>query len=222
MTEDADWLGGKRDAQWLCDRLGSPANVELQLAKDFEGTPSSAMAYLRRGDRVLLMDFLRTIVGPSTKDIEDLAVEVQLRETSFAVMHPLLCLESRLANLEVIPGKRRGNGPDQAKWMIDITRAFLLNWVSTCQPPKQVAKAIKKIAELAEFKSAGRYCYLNFGLNALDAIPEEAVTYAGKGFSEQEWPRLRARIVGKQARWLTIDAQTKERMKASAESKALL
>lgn len=116
-------------------------------------------------------------------------------------MHPLLCLESRFANLEVIPAKRKGNGPLQALWMINITRALLRDWVQQKQDPKQVTKAIRQIAELAEFKSSGRFCLLNFQLNALDAIPNEAVVYAGAGFSNIEWPMLLKRIQEKQKKW---------------------
>lgn len=120
-------------------------------------------------------------------------------------MHPLLCLESRFANLEVIPAKRKGNGPLQALWMIDITRALLREWVDRKQDPKQVAKAIRQIAELAEFKSSGRFCLLNFHLNALDAIPDEAVVYAGAGFHNIEWPTRLRRIQEKQKNWMGND-----------------
>ena len=202
LTEDADWLGGKLDAKWLCDRLGSSSDVDLQFAGDFDSTPSSALAFLRRGHRVLMMDFLRAIVGPDTSEIQRLAVEVVLKEFRFLVMHPLLCLESRFANLEALPSKRRGNGPLQAAWMINITRAFLRDQVAQGLEPKQVAKAIKRIVELAEFKKEGRYCLVHFDLNAMDAIPDEAIAHAGEGFASHEWPRLRERILSKQQRWI--------------------
>ncbi len=124
LTEDADWLGGKRDAIWLCERLGK-AHTELVLAGDFDSTPSTAYAYLRRPDgRVLMMDFLRAIVGPSNEEIRKLAVPVQVADqVTLHVLHPLLCLESRMANLEVLPAKREGNGPMQAQWAVNIARA---------------------------------------------------------------------------------------------------
>jgi hypothetical protein len=54
LTEDADWLGSKLDAKWLCDLLEQEAKVELQFASDFDATPSSAIAYVQRGRRILL------------------------------------------------------------------------------------------------------------------------------------------------------------------------
>lgn len=200
LTEDADWLGSKLDAKWLCDRLGAPADVDLQFARDFDSTPSSALAFLRRGKRLLMMDFLRAIVGPETREIQKLAVEVQLHEASFLVMHPLLCLESRFANLKELPAKRGGNGPLQATWMINITRAFLLAQVRDGMDRRQVAKAIRRVAELAEYQ-LGKYCLLNFQLNAMEAIPPEAIAYVGEGFESIEWPHLAQRIARKQAGW---------------------
>lgn len=114
LTKDADWLGGKLDAKWLCDQLGPSSDVDLQFAADFDVTPSSALAFLRRDNRVLMMDFLRSIVGPENAEIQELAVSVVLQDSSMLVMHPLLCLESRFANLKELPAKRQGNGPLQA------------------------------------------------------------------------------------------------------------
>ncbi|MDN5503424.1 MAG: hypothetical protein L0H10_06335 [Comamonas sp.] len=202
LTEDADWLGGKLDAKWLSSRLGAPSDVELHLAGDFDATPSAAIVYLLRdGKRVLLMDFLRAIAGLAVEDIVKFAVSVELEGGRLQVMHPLLCLESRFANLELIASKRLGNGPLQAQWMIAIANKFLLTLLQSAEDPAQVAKAIRQIAELAEYK-AGRYCFMNFQLDALDAIPAEAIAYAGKGFAEQEWPRIVRRITAKRQSWL--------------------
>lgn len=203
LTEDADWLGSKLDAKWLSERLGRPSDVDLQLAGDFESTPSSALILLLRdGTRVVLMDFLRAIAGLDAENIEKLAVPIEFNGGILKVMHPLLCLESRFANLEIIESKRKGNGPNQAVWMIDITRAYLREMIKSMEDPQQIAKAIRQIAELAEFKSSGKYCFLEFGLDALQAIPPEAVTYAGEGFAKNEWPRVVARIEAKREHWL--------------------
>ncbi len=114
LTEDTDWLGSKRDALWLCDLLGKD-NTELQLASADENGPSSALAFLKRPDgRILLMDFLRMVIGPSNEEVRRLAVPVQVGSApaiTLHVMHPLLCLASRLHNLKALEAKRKGNGP---------------------------------------------------------------------------------------------------------------
>lgn len=207
LTEDADWLGGKLDARWLSERLGSPSEVDLQFAGDFDATPSSAIVYLLRdGRRVLMMDFLRAIAGLEIADIVKLAVTIEFNGGVLQVMHPLLCLESRFANLQIIEAKRRGNGPLQAQWMINITRTYLLQMISSGESPKEVASAIRQIAILTEFRS-GKYCFLEFQLDALTAIPDEAISYAGVGFSTMEWPRRAARIQAKREGWLRARQQ---------------
>ncbi|MBF5006849.1 hypothetical protein [Diaphorobacter caeni] len=210
LTEDADWLGGKLDAKWLCDQLSGGAEVDLYFADDFDATPSSAIAYVKRGQRVLLMDFLRTIVGPSVEEVRRLAVRLNLDGCTMDVLHPLLCLHSRLANLEVLEPKRIGNGPAQALWMVDIARAYLLSMVERREPPDEVAETCRFIAELAEYK-AGKFCFLEFSIDALRSIPDEAVAYAGNGFATQEWPRIVNRIEIKRAKWLAHRARTAQR-----------
>ncbi len=214
LTEDTDWLGGKRDAQWLCERLGPKDDVELNFADDFGSSPNSAQAYLRRAGRILMMDFLRSIVGPDTEMIRKLAVEVQVRDAKILVMHPLLCLESRFANLEVIPAKRKGNGPMQAEWTIKITQAFLRRMVAENLDKDELAKACRRIAELAEH-TYGKYCLLHFGLDALSAIPEDVVSHIGGRFETEEWPRSKERIKKKQARLKEIASRSVQQVRGS-------
>lgn len=207
LTEDVDWLGGKVDAKWLCDLLGPKESVELQLAPDFDPTLSSALAYLERPDgRILLMDFMRSIVGPTSERIHDLAVTVELHGGAvIRVMHPLLCLESRLANLHIIPAKRNGNGPMQAQWAINIAEAYL----KTIHGPKaadQLPKACREIAAIA-LSDHGRYCYVSHDLNPLSAVSTEVLALATEDFVRLEWPHVVARVAKRQARWKEIAAR---------------
>lgn len=213
LTKDADWLGGKLDAKWLCDQLGPSSDVDLQFAADFDVTPSSALAFLRRDNRVLMMDFLRSIVGPENAEIQELAVSVVLQDSSMLVMHPLLCLESRFANLKELPAKRQGNGPLQAIWMINIMRAYFLEQAAQGIERKQVAKAIRRVVALAESQQ-GKYCLLNFQLNAMNAIPPEVISYVGGGFESIEWPKVAERVEKNQERW----RKNKERRSKKAPS----
>lgn len=199
LTSDTDWLGGKRDAQWLCDQLGP--DVELHYAADFDSTPSSAYAYLKRPDgRVLLMDFLRAIVGPSNSEVERLAVSIQVNGIRLNVLHPLLCLESRMANIAVIPAKRDGNGVMQAQWAIQIAKAYLLEIVSAGDT-RQANKACHRIASLAQSKNA-RYCYVGYALDPMLAVSDEVVNAIGGRFKTDDWPRTQAMIARKRKKWM--------------------
>lgn len=203
LTEDVDWLGGKRDAQWLCDKLGGPGDIELRFAGDFDVGPSSAQAYLKRGQRILMIDFLKSIVGPTSEAVRGLAVPVELVGGAvIQVMHPLLCLESRFGNLHILDSKRRGNGPIQARWSMDITKEFLRSLVAE-NGVAQTVKAIAEIESLAHSK-AGRYCYIHFGLDAMECIPAEVVSAIGGKFETVDWPNRMRRIDEKHRRWADI------------------
>lgn len=198
LTADTDWLGDKRDAQWLCEQLGG--DVEIHLAKDFDSTPSTAYVLLKRPDgRVLMMDFLRTIVGPSNEAVRNLAVPVKTNGITFNVLHPLLCLESRLANIAVIPAKRSGNGVMQAKWAINIASAYLLR-ISSGGQVRQANKACHRIADIAQSKHS-RYCFVNYGLDPMLAVNDEVVSAIGGMFQTEDWPRTKAMIDKKRAKW---------------------
>lgn len=206
LTEDTDWLGGKRDAQWLCSLLEGSAKVDLQFSTDFESPVSSAIAFIQRDDRILLMDFLRAIVGPSIEEVKRLAVQVDLDGGAIKVPHPLLCLHSRLANIREIAAKRNENGLAQARWMIDIFRAYLLKMIGTLDSI-QLAKNCREVAKLAEFQP-GRFCYEHFQIDPLLAIDNAVVEHVGGKFLELEWPNLTRRIRDKQAGWLEFKKRT--------------
>jgi hypothetical protein len=211
LTEDTDWLGGPKDAQWLCDLLGQDA-TELTIAGFDDASPSSALAYLKRpGGRVLLMDFLRCIIGPDNAEVQRTAVPVRVGGHEIHILHPVLCLHSRLANLKGIPAKRKGNGPLQAIWAIEIVGAFLRKTLEL-HGPKRAINAIHQVAELAEFK-AGRYCYLKFDIDPLTAVDPEIIAQIGGDFAEKDWPNTTARIARKRARWKSASAR-----KATAEN----
>ena len=207
LTEDADWLGSRQDAQWLCENLSEFASYDLQMPGDFDSTPSSALVFIKRGDKHYMMDFLRSIVGPSVEEVRKLAVTVELGGSRIQVMHPVLCMHSRMANLEVLESKRSGNGPIQARWMAEILGVYFQYLVAAHAPSIDVKKQCQKLAELAEYQS-GRFCYVHFGLDPLTAIADSVIQYIGGAFAEKEWPRKIARIQAKRERWLTQHRRT--------------
>ena len=119
LTEDTDFFGSKKDAQWLCNLLGKDS-TELILAKDFDPSANTAMAYILTSDgRILLIDFLKTLIGLDNEIIKATAVPIDVAGVRLNVLHPLLCLKSRLSNLEHLSVKRNTNGVMQAHWSID-------------------------------------------------------------------------------------------------------
>lgn len=203
LTEDTDFLGSTHDARWLCKLLGR-ADTELVLAKDFDPSPNSAIAYIKRPDgRLLMIDFLRAIVGVKNDEIISSAVRIEVAGCVLQALHPLLCLKSRLANLERLASKRTTNGVMQAKWAVDIVRAYLLNLLDSQAPQRELIKQFSTVSEIAEFGS-GPYCHKNFGIDPLDAITPEMVEKVGSRFVTDDWPRKLARIQEKRQNYKVI------------------
>jgi hypothetical protein len=214
LTEDTDWLGSKRDAQWLCDQLGS--GVELQFPGGNDHGPSTGLAFLQRPDgRVLMMDFLRTIVGPTPEEVRSFAVQIEVQGIRLNVLHPLLCLHSRLSNIAVLASKRSGNGRMQAEWSIDIATAWIKKVLAE-QGARPATRACHKVAELAASPHA-RYCYLNFDIDPTRAITPELISQIGGRFETEDWPGKLAWLRKRQARWkeLASRAQSHVPLKAS-------
>lgn len=217
LTEDTDWLGNKRDAQWLCDLLGRDS-TDLQFATADDSGPSSALAFLKRPDgRILLMDFLHAIVGPSSEDVRRLAVAVEVGSdppVTLHVMHPLLCLASRLHNLKLLPAKRVGNGPMQAEWSIAIVSAFISRTIADGNL-RGAQKACQQVAEQAEYQ-AGPFCFTEFGIDPLKAVTDDHVAAIGGRFATDEWPRTVARIQTRRDRLLKAAKLRDERARQTS------
>jgi hypothetical protein len=194
LTEDADFYGGKEDAKWLCSLLGK-RTTELILAKDFDPSPNTATVYIERPDgRILLIDFLRSVIGLSAEQIKTLAVRVNVGGILLSVMHPLLCLESRLANLATLPSKRNTNGIMQAQWVVQIIEAYLRRRRADGADKGEMIKACHYIAEAAEYRS-GPYCFDQFGIDPLLAVSPTVLDSIGGRFVSDDWPRRTERIV---------------------------
>lgn len=203
LTEDTDFLGSSQDAKWLCAQLGR-GDTELVLAKQFDPSPNSAIAYIRRPDgRILMIDFLHAVLGVRSEEVSTTAVRIEVAGNLIQVLHPLLCLKSRLANLEGLSSKRNTNGVMQAHWAVSIAHAYLLNLLDSGVAQRELIKQFTMVSELAEF-GAGPYCFKNFGIDPLSSITEEMVKRVGTRFVSEDWPRRLERIQKKRSSYKVI------------------
>lgn len=213
LTVDADWLGQKADAQWLADLLGLE-NTELSIPAMGDPTPSTAVLFLERNGRVMLMDFLATITGIENAELQKYAAEVDVpmpdgRNVPLRVLDPVHCLLSRMANLKAYASKREGNGLLQAQWAIDILSVYLRYMVAVGAPEETMRKQCHRVAELAEYGSkAAEYCFTRFQIDPLQAVPPAVVAAGGSRFAEKDWPLTVARIQRKRSKWLQKASDT--------------
>ncbi len=121
LTQDIDFIGNKQDAELLAVAL----NGSLALPSMDDHTPNIAViSYTGSGNKLLQIDFLADLLGIKDKDIQNLALEVETDDFSVYLLHPLICLQSRLENLKRLTSKRTTNGITQAQVAIKIVNAF--------------------------------------------------------------------------------------------------
>lgn len=212
LTEDIDWYGDKKSAIWLCNQLGRD-NTQLTVADAFDPSPNVAVALHQRPDgRVVLLDFLKTLAGLDPKEVSERAVPIRVGPVNLHVLHPLLCLRSRLANLALLRAKRNTNGKMQAIWAIQIVGAYLANLVESGAAQKQIIKASTEIQEMAEFKH-GPYCYDEFQLDPLAAMTPALLAKIGGRFASEDWPRRVARVEEQRAKRLAHKLRMQQQVK---------
>ncbi len=204
LTVDADWLGQKADAQWLADLLGRD-HTELSIPAVGDPTPSTAVLYLERNGRVMLMDFLASVTGIQNTELLKYAAEVDVampdgRTVPLRVLDPVHCLLSRMANLKAYASKRTGNGPLQAQWAMDILRAYLRYMVACGAPEDTMRKQCHRVAEIAEYGSkAAEFCFTRYQIDPLLAVDADVVAAGGTRFAAKDWPATVARLHRKQS-----------------------
>jgi hypothetical protein len=153
-------------------------------------------------DRSYNVDLIHRVVGLDHDEIERHAVEVTLPggEDSLRILHPLHVLQSRNANLHLLPGKQDDIGRKQFVLAIDVARAYLedriaaieaLHGLSERQRERQVLSAVHRVLEWTK-EDAARKNAERHGVHLADAIP--AWRIASPAFWTDQWPHLRARM----------------------------
>jgi hypothetical protein len=168
LTQDLDLLCTREDGAWLAEHLGTT----FQAPTIDDATVQTGKLTYRSSDgsKLLVIDCLGAIVGPDTALVRRLSVSVQFAGWHVNLLHPLLCLESRLANLRHIASKRDGNGIAQAQVAVAVVEAYLADLVTRTPPGSQEMRAaVRRVIAMAD-SDAGYFCYQRWGIDSLIAI----------------------------------------------------
>ena len=192
-TRDIDFLGDAQAAKFLADQLRGETRIP-----DWEDhTPNTAIVMIpaeKRGGKPVEIDYLGSIIGLDEKQIAKRALQVRYGNASLRVMHPLDCLDSRIANLSLLPGKQNETGVAQAHTAIAIARHYLLDKSSDRRYLLNLAERLYDMA----LSHNGKRVYARWGMDTLKAIPLEAMP---EQFVHQRWPRMQTEITDKRERY---------------------
>jgi hypothetical protein len=143
----------------------------------------------------------------SEGDITKLAVQVQLDDWDpIQVMHPVLVLVSRCANLERLPNKRTGNGITQARIACAVVQRYLEECIVDPNRAREALRATDRLAELAKSK-AGVYVWQRWGIDVLATVDPGRMP----GEFSRSWAYEVARVKGKR-RIATLQAASREKL----------
>lgn len=130
-SKDIDYFGSFKAAESLAAALGG--EVRRATADDMN-TPNTAVVLATFNGKKLVIDFLNGVIGVSRRELEDgvavIEVSAQIdgieHRAQIAVLHPILCLKSRVANM-LHPGLMRR---DQFAWkqlhaIIAVVRLYI-------------------------------------------------------------------------------------------------
>lgn len=128
---DVDYFGEAGVARMLADALGG--NVRRP-SQDAMNTPSTAVVEIEIGGRSVSIDFLNKILGIKNREFAKGVSELKfpaesegrVGEVMIPVMHPVLCLKSRIANI-MHPATRRQDATalDQARAAHHVMIAYI-------------------------------------------------------------------------------------------------
>lgn len=181
LTQDADFLGTHRDAELLAKSLGA----KIKKATIDDNTPNLAVLTFRGAEgKPLLIDFLSIIIGVDEKAIRARAIPIQWNDKELHILHPMLCLKSRLENLKTLPGKRDRNGISQARVAVEIIRKYIVSLLSSA-PEREAINAAKQLRKMA-ISDAGVYVFKHYQIDILAAI--DPTMFKTDLFRERDWP----------------------------------
>jgi hypothetical protein len=201
ITRDTDFLGDRA----LVERVAKVLPAKPLFPPRRALTALVGQVQIPRpGGTFLNVDVIHKVVGIDAKAIRKRAVKFEFAEGGetirFSVMHPLDVLRSRLANLAKVPDKQTPESVRQVRLAIEVARHYIARTTEEGDPAdgqKRALKAIEVVAKLAR-SAAGRNARDKFGLDFLEAIPEDRIT--AEKFRKERWPRLLEQVGKRRAR----------------------
>lgn len=128
-SKDLDYFGHRQAAQKLADALGGT----LSIPKADDHTPQTAIVTATIHGETVEIDFLYHVKGVNPESLQKQAVQLVLsvrvkEETGqlyVPIMHPLHCMQSRLANVVDL-----GRGTDLARRQLEASSVVLAEYLS--------------------------------------------------------------------------------------------
>ncbi len=170
-SKDIDFAGPTHLVKNVAAKLGGQA----RLPPPFDPSPMSGFVdYIDSEGTERTLDFLRVVYGLSDRDVDELAIPVDVPTAkgtaSFRVLHPVLCLESRVHNVLNLPGYKNEHGLMQLEASVHCARCFIGELSANPDYLRAALKLSERIFRFTIFTPVGRRCLREVGIDPFDAV----------------------------------------------------
>ncbi len=185
ITTDADFIGNAQ----LASRLGRGLGWKTWVPSLEDATPQLAkVTHVERDGSIKQVDFLSGVVGLTTQDLRRRALKLEVEGIGLvSVLHPVDVLDSRIKNLQLLPGKRNPAGFAQARLAIEMVAAHI-GTEAKSNGERAALRLLERVVGIAE-DYAALLVFVLYGIDVLQAVPLEAFPGSAE-LHRKRWPQV--------------------------------
>lgn len=203
LTRDIDFFGQRADVEDANIRLANFKH-KTQYAGWDDTSPNSGIILVDIPDLKdpVRIDFLWAVHGLSGSDVRERAVLSSIPgiDKSILVLHPFMCLESKIANLGSFPEKRSPEGIEQARLAVQVVRALIIHLLENGRE-RDALKLVERTKYIAQ-SDASNFAHAVCQVDVLEAVPVEE--FPSDDFKKTRWPQIKAFIDDRRQRFAAL------------------
>jgi hypothetical protein len=191
-SKDVDVAAGRQEVALLAQRLGGrPKVADL----DDHAPQSGTVVYVDDDGVERTLDVMGTLVGIDMAELKETSVAIAYEtdsgaELRFAVMHPVLMLESRACNVFELVKYRTDHGMRQLRAAVICARQYLIDMAVT--DPRGAMKWNERIFRFRTKVKAGKGIADEHQVDVFDAIA--VCAEFPEAFIAKRYPQMQAQV----------------------------
>lgn len=196
VSDDLDFVGTREEVV----AVARVVDGEVRMATLDDATPNLAVVrYVDEVGEPRIIDFLATPLGPSVEEIHRTALSVRPESSptegaaQLKVMHPVLCMESRVTNVLRLPKYQGARGVRQARAAVLCAREFLRDLLAAGEV-RAVLNLNERIFRFATTRDR-RTTEARFGVRPFDAVLSDLRLPAA--FLARRYPQMASLAAGR-------------------------
>lgn len=171
-SRDIDYHGGVEAARKLANAIGGTVRTP---DKDSMNSPSTAIVEATINGRLIIVDFLHDIIGVKREEFRNGVTTIVMRNedgstVEVAVMHPVLCLKSRIGNIMSPATQRRDEIAIRqlnAAWW--VVRTYIGHALED-NDHKEATRCLMDLFKFIRSHHFGRHAHAATGTDVLDIL----------------------------------------------------